>query len=416
MGFLDRLLGRKETRTLENPAIPISSDNVLQYLGLVPSATGLTVTVENALGIPAYWAGVNFLSGTMAGLPCQAFKKTDKGREQIKGGIYDILHDAVNDGMSSFEWRRYCFDQLLTGGRCFTWIERNAANKVVNLWPLEPNKVTIQRVAGIKTYKYKEGNRTTVYDASEIIDIPFMLKADGLSHRSPISQCRDALALSIASTEYGSKFFQNGGIPPFVITGAFNSPGAVQRASDDVMKAVTAAAKEKRSVLALPTGHEIKQIGVDPDKSQLVELKRFGIEEVARILGLPPIFLQDLTNGTFSNTEQQDLFLVKHRISSLCNQFEQEVNLKLFGRGSKQYVEMNVDGLLRGDFKTRMDGYAQGIQHGVYRPNEARQMENLPDDPDYGDKLYMQGAMAPIDKLGQQQPLPLPAPKAGANP
>jgi HK97 family phage portal protein len=123
------------------------------------------------------------------------------------------------------------------------------------------------------------------------------------------------------------------------------------------------------------------------------------IEQIARIYSIPPTFLQDLTHGTFSNTEQQDLHFTKHTIKRWIEQFEQEMNLKLFGRNSNsQFVEMNVDGLLRGDFKTRMDGYAQGIQNAILTPNEARRRENLPDDAG-GDGLLVQGATVP---LGQQ--------------
>jgi HK97 family phage portal protein len=412
VGFIKRALGLEARASLENPKIPISSENVLQYFGLTGSASGVTVGLENALGIPAYWCGVNFISKTMASLPMQAFEKTDAGRVEIKGGISDIVHSAVNEGMSSFEWRKYSYDQVFTGGRSFTWVERSAANKVINLWPLDPQKTTVRRMDGKKFYQYRQNGKTITYDASEVIDIPYMLKSDMLQHRGPISQCRDVLGLAIAANEYGSRFFQNGGVPPFAMTGPLSSPGALQRASQDLDLAVKQAAKDNRLALVMPSGHEIKPIGVDPEKTQLEQLQRFLIEQIARILGLPPVFLQDLTHGTFTNTEQQDLFLVKHCISSLCRQFEDEINLKVFGRGSKKYIEFNLDGLLRGDFKTRMDGYAQGIQHGIYMPNEARRFENLPDVTG-GDKPYMQGAMMPIEKLGMGQvPPPVVPPKA----
>lgn len=120
------------------------------------------------------------------------------------------------------------------------------------------------------------------------------------------------------------------------------------------------------------------------------------------------MFLQDLTHGTFSNTEQQDLHFVKHTLKRWVEAFEQELNLKLFGRQNKRYfVEMSMDGLLRGDFKTRMEGYGTAIQNGVLKPNEARQLENRPDDP-AGDVLLVQGAMVPIAQAGQKAPQPAP--------
>ncbi len=399
MNFFDRLLGKSESRSLEDPAVSISSSEVLKYFGMSNSITVPSVTIDRALGIPAYWCGVNFLSSTVATLPLQVFEKTSKGRRQVDGPAQAVLHDAANDDLTSYAWRKYCYEQYFTGGRAFTWVEKDVSGKLVNLWPLEPSRVTVRRVDGVKTYKYRSGNKTIIYQSSEIIDLAMMMKEDQLSHYSPILQCAQSLGLMVAATEYGLKFFSGGGVPPFVIQGNFTTPGAVKRASDDLMEAVQRAAKEQRIAVAIPTGHEIKPIGIDPEKSQLEETQRFGIEQVARILGVPPVFLQDLTHGSFANTEQQDLFLVKHRIGQLCEQFEQEINLKIFGRGAKVYAEMNLDGLLRGDYKSRMEGYSIGIQHGIYTPDEVHGFENLPK-KEGSDKLFMQGAMMPIDRLG----------------
>lgn len=309
--------------------------------------------------------------------------------------------------MSSFEWRKLLFDSVLTGGRAFTYIERDETNRVRNLYPLDPNCVTIKRKSGVKTYEYREmGEKTVVYRADEIIDLPFMLKSDGLTHRGPVNMGRDALSLSLALANYGSKMFQNGGVPPFVLTGNFQTPEALKRASDDMLASVRKASKEERLALTLPTGMEVKNLGSDPEKMQMVETQRFCVEQIARILSLPPVFLQDLTHGTFSNTEQQDLHFVKHTLKRWIEQFEQELNLKLFGRDSNLYVELNVDGLLRGDFKTRVEGYARGIQVGLYKPSEPRQWENLEYAGEASDQLFMQGATVPIDMAGQDTGTP----------
>ena len=412
MGVLD--LFRREVRaSVEDPQVPISSRAVLELFGLGGlSASGVQVTLDNALGVPAVWAAVNVIASELASLPLQLFRKTKDGREPVVGGLAKILHDAVTDDMSSFLWRKCLFEQVLTNGRSFTLIERNASGRVMNLFLLDPNSVTVRRQSGVRQYKYRESGLTNTYEASEIIDIAFSMMPDGLNHRSPITVNADTIGLAIAATQYGSRYFQNGGVPPFAITGGFQSPGAMSRAGEDMKNAVIKASKESRQALVLPNGLEIKPIGVDPEKSQLVELQRFIIEQIARIYSLPPTFLQDLTHGTFSNTEQQDLHFVKHTLKRWVDQFEQELNLKLFGRiNDKQYVALNIDGLLRGDFKTRMEGYAQAIQHGILKPNEARRMENRPSDPD-GDYLMIQGGTVPIK---QQLSLPLEAPKESNN-
>lgn len=401
-------LKNEKRASLENPGVPISEPNVMQILGWTnsTSATGINVNVENALGIPAVWAAVNFISGTVAGLPLQVFRKTKTGREKVDGGLSSILHDAPNDEMSSFDWRKYFMEQALTGGRGLTFIDKNNRGKIVNLWPLNPLNVTVKRVNGQKVYTHTAGGEKSIYKATEIIDIPFMLSADMITAKSPILTNKDAIGLMIAATRYGSKFFQNGGVPPFAMTGNFQTGAGLKRASDDLAQTIRDASKEGRLALTLPAGHEIKQLGDGPEKAQLTELKRFQIEEIARIYSIPPTFLQDLTHGTFSNTEQQDLHFVKHTVKRWVEQIEQELNLKLFGRGNgARYVEFNLDGLLRGDFTARMTGYATGIQNAVITPNEARRSENRPDH-EKGDELLIQGATVPLGTQPMQETQP----------
>jgi HK97 family phage portal protein len=386
-----------ESRSLENPEIPISSENIVKFFGLdSTSSAGVPVTLDNALGVPAVMAAVQFLSGTVAGLPLNVFKKTDDGREKQKTGLQLILHNAVNDETTSFAWRKYLMERTLTGGRSITYIEKTG-DRITNLFSLDPSKVKIERTGNKKSYIFTDSNsKETVYKSSEIIDIPFALKNDNLTAISPIMNSKDAIGLMIAATNFGAKFFNNGGVPPFVVTGKFESGKALNRASNDLDKAIKKASSQDRLALTLPMNHEIKPIGVDPEKSQLVETKRFQIEEIARIYSLPPVFLQDLTHGTFSNTEQQDLHLVKHTLRRWITQIEQELNLKLFGRGNTEmYVEFNVDGLLRGDFASRMSGYSTGIQNAILTPNEARASENR-ENKDHGDDLLIQGATVPL--------------------
>lgn len=393
MALLD-FFRRSEKRNLENPTAPVSATDFLQTMGWGDpiSSAGITVTIDNALGVPAVWSAVNFLSGTLAGLPLHVYRKTANGRAKVDNGVAPILNDVANDGMSSFEWLKYSFEQVFTGGRSVTYIERAGNGTVKNLWPLDPAKLRVERLSdGRKVYRYNQ----TQYQADEVIDIPFMLKSNGLDVRGPLMTNKDVIGMAIASSRYGAKAFQSGGIPPAVLQGPFQSGASAVRASDDVAKTMAKLASENRAVMALPLGHELKPLGFSPDDMQLLELQRFCVEQVARIYSLPPVFLQDLTHGTFANTEQQDLHFVKHTIKRWVEQTEAEINLKIFGRNSRTYAEFNVDGLLRGDFKTRMEAHATSIQNGIRTPNEVRDIENLEPMPE-GDSLMIQGATVPI--------------------
>ena len=397
MGIFDRFIGQ-EARSLEDPTATNSTKDFLSVMGWgdFAAAAGVTVNVDTAMGVPAIWAAVNFIGGTLAGLPLHVYRKTDAGRERVTEGFGATINTAVNDEMSSFEWRKYMFEQVLTGGRSITYIERDGSGNVRNLHPIDPNGVLVERKVTsqgfpAKTYRYNQ----RIFKARDIIDLTFMVKANQLDPRGPIATNKDAIGMAIAASQYGAKAFQSGGIPPAVLQGPFQSGAAASRASEDVAAATAKLAKEGRPIMALPLGHELKSVGFSPEQMQLIELQRFSIEQIARIYSLPPIFLQDLTRSTFTNSEQQDLHFVKHTLKRWIEQAEQEMNLKLFGRGSDQYVEFNVDGLLRGDFKTRMEAHATSIQNGIRTPNEVRDLENM-SARDEGNDLMIQGATVPI--------------------
>ena len=394
-GFLKR-----ETRnSVPGETVSLSIDEFLDQIMALESKAAVHVTTDKALGVPAIWSAVNFLSDTIASLPLDVYKRGPKGAKIVVGGLSDIIGTAINDETTSFIWRQHKFSQVFTGGRGLSFIERNTAGRVKNLWPLDPNNTTIKRIKGRKEYHYRDGGRPQLYSATDVLDLTFTLRANGLKHRSPIHTNRDVIGLAIAATDYGSRYFRNGGVPPFAVVGGFNSGKAADRASKDFEIVVQRASAEGRSAIILPKGLDIKALGSDAKNAMLLELKKFCVEEIARIYSLSPIFLQDLSRGTFSNTEQQDLQFTKHTLRHWVKQFEQELNLKLFGRNNKVYfVKLNMDGLLRGDFKTRMEGYARGVQAGVFVPNEARERENLPSMPE-GDKLMIQSGTMPIADL-----------------
>jgi len=393
MGMFDRFI-KTEQRSLENPTVPVSADNFLHLMGWgdFHSTSGVTVNIDTALGVPAVWAAVNFISGTLASLPLEVYR----ANERVTDGIGAWLNRAINPTTSSFQWRKYSYEQTLTGGRSVTLILRNGRGDVTDLVPLDPADLHVQEVMTsefpTKTYRSK----SRVYQASEVIDLTFMQKHNQIDIRGPIMANKDIIGLAIASARYGSKAFQSGGIPPAVLQGPFQSGAAAQRASEDVAATTAKLAREGRPVMALPAGHELRSVGFSPEQMQLLELQQFCIEQIARIYSLPPVFIQDLSDGTYSNVEQQDLHFVKHTLRRWIEQTEQEMNLKLFGRESDTEVRFNVDSLLRGDLKTRMEAHATAIQNGIKTPNEVREKEGLEPLP-AGDDLMIQGATVPIE-------------------
>ncbi|GLR55142.1 phage portal protein [Shinella yambaruensis] len=398
MNLFGLKFGREQrSGSIENPAVPVSLTNeFIAHFGL-SSADLPPVTIDSALTVPAVLSAVAFLSRTLASVPLHAFRSTKDGPEKLTGKTATTLHDAPNDLMGSFKFRQYFWQQVFTGGRGLAWIERNG-QEIEALWLLDPRKTTVKR-SGFSIV-YRHGGRE--YPAADVIDVPFMLKPDQLSHYGPVSLAAKAIQLALAMNDYGANFFAGGGVPPLALSGTLpEGAAALQRAAKDVDRAIQFAKVNKLPIMPIPAGHTLSPVGFDPQKGQMTDARLFQIQEIARAWQMPPVFLQDLSKGTFANVEQQDLHLVKHLIGQWAKAFEDELNLKLWGRfESGRYVEHNLDGLMRGDFKSRIEGIARAIQTGQITPNEGRALENRPKHPNpNADELLVQGATV---VLGQQ--------------
>ncbi|MBS7737931.1 MULTISPECIES: phage portal protein [unclassified Chelatococcus] len=392
-GYELRRVSSNEQRSTVTVSAPYGE--FIEFFGVRPVDMP-NVTTDSALTVPAVLAAVTFLSRTLAALPLHAYRSTKDGAERLSGKIHTVVHDAPNDNMDSFKFRQYLWQQVFTGGRGLAWIERTPQG-IEALWPLDPVATTISRAAGVTTYTC-DGKQ---YPSADVIDVPFMLKHDGLSHYGPIDRASSAIQQALAMADYGKNFFAGGGVPPLALTGPVPAGDeAMQRARRDIKRVIDAAKEKREPVFPIPPGYELKPVGIDPEKGQMTDARRFQVEEIARGWQLPPVFLQDLTRATFTNAEQQDLHLVKHLIGQWAGALEGEMNLKMFGRGrGNRYVEHNLDGLMRGDFTSRMTGYATAVQNGIRSPDEVRALENLPAHGGWAAKLHIQGATVP---LGEQ--------------
>lgn len=413
MGFLSfgRGRGKHESAAIESaPAaearsapvgsVAQSDPRFMEIFGLGSDGLSEVVTLETAYSVPAIWCANVFLSETLASLPIKVYQRQKDGSRAVASDhpVQGLVNYAANDETDAFEHRRGFWLDFFGPGRGLSFIE-GSSGAPSNLWPIEPARCTVRRKGGRRRYHYDDYGRSVVYDAPDVIDLAFMPTADRIGSRSPIFTHAPTIGLALAVKRYGAKFFDNGGIPPFVIEGPMSTPGGVTSASEQLTAAILSGARSGNLGIALPAGHKLTSIGVDPEKMQMVPVQRFLIEEFARIYMMPPVFLQDLTHGTFTNTEQQDLFLVKHTISRHANAWEKQANLKLFGRGNREfYLEHDLDGLMRGDLKSRAEAVGQMINTGQLTLNEARTMNNR-EKLTGGDDLLVQGGMVRADGL-----------------
>jgi len=381
-----------ETRAnIESPTVPVSSESFLAFFG-VQSANLPRVTIDAALTVPAVLAAVAFMSRTLAALPRHAYRDSKEGAKRVGGKLETVVNRAPNETMGSFAFWQWFWQQVFTGGRGLAYIDRTPQG-VDSLWPMDPARTVIKRI-GFKTVYQFDGRD---YSAEDVIDVPFMLHSDGVKHYGPIQRATKAIQLAIAMNDYGSNFFAGGGVPPLALEGPLPAGAeAMKRAQADIKRSVDAAKNASDPIFPIPAGYKLAPVGIDPAKGQMVEARRFQVEEIARSWQLPPVFLQDLSRATFSNAEQQDLHLVKHLIGQWAKALEDEMNLKFFGRNNNgRWIEHSLDGLMRGDFKSRIEGLARAIQTAQMTPDEARALENRPALA-HGDVLYIQGATVPL--------------------
>lgn len=402
-----------ETRStsLENPSVSLNDASAWRgvFNDGFKGFTDEEVNEKTALGVPAIWAAVDAVAGAIASLPLHVY--ADAGDGPVKADrdpVYSLLNGVVNDDLlTTFQWRRWVVSRLMLEGRAVCWIERNGANKAMNIWPLDLSTVTIKKVDGRTVYERKRKTRNAktglmedTFAAADVLDFVWTLKADGCSHINPIQQHKNAIGLTIAAERYAAGNFTNGGVPSAVATMPAASAGQMDRAASDITARLKAGARNREPIMTVPNGVDIKAIGLNHSEQQMVEARKLQITEIARIWKIPPSFLQDLSTGTFSNVEQQDLAFVKHTLMPWLTMIEQELNAKLFGRKSSNYAEFNTAGMLRGDLKSQAESLRSLTTAGVYTINEARAYLGKSAITG-GDQPLIQGAMVPLNMAGQ---------------
>jgi len=313
--------------------------------------------------------------------------------------------------MTSFAFRETLMSHLLLWGNAYAQIIRNARGEVVALYPLMPNKMTVDRDSnGRLFYLYQRSNEDTpslgkdsqVYlSPSDVLHIPG-LGFDGLVGYSPIAMAKNAVGLAIATEEYGAKFFANGAAPG----GVLEHPGTIkdpQKIKESWNAAYQGSGNSHR-VAVLEEGMKYQPIGISPEQAQFLETRKFQINEIARIFRVPPHMLADLEKSSFSNIEQQSLEFVKYTLDPWVVRWEQSMcrALLMESEKSKLFIKFNVDGLLRGDYVSRMSGYATARQNGWMSANDIRELENLDRIPaELGGDLYLiNGAMTKLQDAG----------------
>ncbi len=376
------------------------------------SSSGKNVNECSAMQMTAVYSCVRILSEVVASLPLHVYKyNSDGGKEKaVKHPLYFLLHDEPNPEMTSFVFRETLMTHLLLWGNAYAQIIRNGKGEIIALYPLMPNRMTVDRdEKGQLYYQYNtskddaptmKGSMVNL-KPSDVLHIPG-LGFDGLVGYSPIAMAKNAIGMAIACEEYGAKFFANGATPG----GILEHPGTVkdpQRVRESWTSAFGGSSNANK-VAVLEEGMKYTPISISPEQAQFLETRKFQINEIARIFRVPPHMVGDLEKSSFSNIEQQSLELVKYTLDPWVARWEQAIVRSLFSTDEKTqyFVKFNVDGLLRGDYQSRMNGYAIGRQNGWMSANDLRELENLDRIPEEegGDLYLINGNMTKLKDAG----------------
>ena len=403
MGIISRIF-----RSRDAPKNATAGSGYSFMLG--SSASGKSVNERSAMQITAVYSCVRILSEAIASLPLHLYKYTDTGTAKATDHLlYFLLHDEPNKEMTSFVFRETLMTHLLLWGNAYAQIIRNGKGEVLALYPLMPDRMNVDRdESGNIVYEYMvsqedapiNSGSTVKLSPSEVLHIPG-LGFDGTIGYSPIAMAKNAIGLAIATEEYGSKFFANGATP----SGILEFPGTVkepERVRESWNKGF--GGENKHKVAILEQGMKYTPISISPNEAQFLETRKFQIDEIARIFRVPPHMIGDLEKSSFSNIEQQSLEFVKYTLDPWVVRWEQSIKRTLLLPDEKgsYFAKFNVDGLLRGDYQSRMNGYATARQNGWMSANDIRSLEQqdlIPDEE--GGNLYLiNGNMLPLKQAG----------------
>jgi HK97 family phage portal protein len=381
-----------QANSIQNNSLELGSAELYELLSGVPSAAGFAVTEASALRVTAVYACVRLIAGAIASLPLATYRRQKNGRTRERTDLWWLLNEEPCTAVSAAVFWEYLVAQLLLCGDALAEIERGRGGVIRALHPLDSRSVSIRRIEGRLRYDFYRDGVWLGRDQDDILHIPGF-GFDGLRGLSVIRHAaRDAIGLALAAEAFSSRFFASGAHADVALT----VPGKMSPEQIDNLRRIWAqkygGAHNASLPIVLTEGTNLKEVTISAQDSQLIEARRFQVADIARAFGVPPHMVGETDKATSwgSGIEQQGIGFVQYTLAPHLNRIEQEINRKCFST-EDFFVEFNVEGLLRGDSKSRAEYYTRALG-GTQNPawmtaNEVRRLENLPD-MEGGDTLF----------------------------
>lgn len=411
MGVLSQLWERRTS---------LASDSVLSaLLSRKVSVSGITVTEQTALQTAAVYQCAAILANNVGTLPLPVYERLEKGkRRATEHPLYRVLNRRANPWMTAATARMALMLHLAIWNEAFAHIEWGRDGTVKALWPLLPNRTRTVAVGGQLLYD------TTLPDGtvrrlrqSEVLHITG-LTLNGVDGLRVVHQARETLGLLMAAEGYAARFFGSGANPGGVVTTDMPLTTEQKRQLAEDIAAQVKGLSKAHEILVLSNGAKFTPIGLSPANSQLVEVREFQIREVARFFNMPPHKLGLVEKGaSYASIEQQQIAFLTETLRPWLVLIEQAINATMFddSEAERFFVEHNVEGLLRGDTKSRYEAYHLALTDGWMSRDEVREKENLNPIPDGAGEVFLVPLnMAPVTEPATEQEPGEPATRADA--
>ena len=373
MGIFSKLNPFRNSATMKEP------EWWRQALGASLTNAGVSVTPENAMKLTAVFSAVRIISESIASLPLVLYERDgDRKRLAVDHPLFTLLHDIPNDVQTNFELLEFGMANLLLRGNQYNHVVRNGRGEALSITPLKAAYMKPENGVGGKiNFNYQEPGNERVYRQDEIWRTAG-LGSDGVIGLSPIQEAKQPLGIGMAAENYGAKVYSNGAQVPAVLE-------SEHRLTDEQFKALKEQWSENYGGLEnafktaiLEGGLKYKNVGLNLSDAEFIASRKMTVADVSRIYRVPLHMLSELDKATFSNIEHQGIEFVVHTIRPWVTRLEKSItrDLLLPSERGRYFAKFKLEGLLRGDTKSRYEAYGLGIRDGWLNRNEVRELED----------------------------------------
>ena len=360
---------------------------------------------DGALQVSAVWACVELLADNIASLPLFVYERTldEQGNKTLarESSLWLLLHENPNRRHTPMEFWQFMLMNFLLRGNAYARLVRDSNNEVIEMWPLSADQVEVDVLPDKSVvYKYNYEGKVIVYSEDSIFH--WRDKGNGIVGMSRLDYMRNSVGVAVEAQNQTLQTYLNSGKRPgvFMIDKLLtaeqrdkirqNYQGLVEGGQDDL--------------LVLEAGAKFEPLALSPADLQLLDTRRFSVEDIARWFGISSVLINDTTKTTTWGTGISQLIegFYKFRLRTLLESLEQAIERRVLTSRQREIyaIEFSLEAILRGSLTERLDAGAKAVQNGLMTRNEWRQLENLPRQ-DGADELTAQSNLVPVSQLGQ---------------